>query len=111
TTTAPTTVPPAGVCSAAYRVVSQWTGGFQAEVTVSNGSPAASSGWTATFTFANGQTVSQAWNATVAQAGTTVTARNVDWNGRLATGGTATFGFLASSTATNTTPAVTCTLT
>jgi len=109
-TTAPTT-PPAGACTATYRVVSQWTGGFQGEVTVANGSAATSAGWTATFSFANGQTVSQAWNATVTQSGATVTARNADWNGRLAAGGTATFGFLASSNATNTAPAVTCTLT
>jgi cellulase/cellobiase CelA1 len=92
-------------------VVSQWTGGFQGEVTVRNGSTSASAGWTATFTYANGQTISQAWNATVTQSGATVTARNVDWNGRLAAGGTATFGFLASSATANAVPAVTCTLT
>jgi cellulase/cellobiase CelA1 len=106
----PTTAPVGG-CTATYRVVSQWTGGFQGEVTVSNGSASVSSGWTATFAFANGQVVSQAWNATVAQSGVTVTARNADWNGRLAAGGTATFGFLATSTSTNAVPAVTCTLT
>ncbi|MFI5895188.1 cellulose binding domain-containing protein [Actinoplanes sp. NPDC051513] len=110
-TTPPTTAPPAGACTAAYRVVSQWSGGFQGEVTVKNGAATASSGWTATFTFGNGQTVSQAWNATVIQSGAVVTARNVDWNGRLAAGGAATFGFLASSAATNTAPAVTCALT
>ena len=111
TTTPPTTTPPAGACTATYRVVSQWTGGFQGEVTVTNGSSSASTGWTATFTFANGQTISQAWNATAAQSGATVTARNVDWNGRLAPGGAATFGFLATSTTTNTAPAITCGLT
>jgi cellulase/cellobiase CelA1 len=80
-------------------------------VTVANGSASTSAGWTATFSFANGQTVSQAWNATVAQSGAAVTARNVDWNGRLAPGGAATFGFLASSATTNAAPAVTCSLT
>ncbi|WP_030443842.1 cellulose binding domain-containing protein, partial [Actinoplanes subtropicus] len=49
TTTTPATVPPSGTCSAAYRVVSQWTGGFQGEVTVANGSSAGSTGWNATF--------------------------------------------------------------
>ncbi|WP_030443788.1 cellulose binding domain-containing protein, partial [Actinoplanes subtropicus] len=93
-----------------YRVVSQWTGGFQGEVTVANGSSAGSTGWNATFTFANGQTVTQAWNATVTQSGATMTARNVDWSGRLAAGGTATFGLLASSAITNAAPAVTCTV-
>ncbi|MEU4159802.1 cellulose binding domain-containing protein [Actinoplanes sp. NPDC026670] len=110
-TSDPTTPPPAGVCTATYRVTSQWSGGFQGEVTVSNGSSSASTGWTATFTYTNGQTVSQAWNATVTQSGATVTARNVDWNGRLTAGGTASFGFLATSTGVNTNPTVSCTLT
>jgi len=109
-TTAPTSAPPAGGCTATYRVASQWTGGFQGEVTVSNGSSSASAGWTATFTFAGGQTISQAWNATVSQLGATVTARNADWNGRVAAGGTATFGFFASSTGANPAPAATCVL-
>ncbi|MEU4237547.1 cellulose binding domain-containing protein [Actinoplanes sp. NPDC026619] len=110
-TTAPTTGPPAGGCVATYRVASQWTGGFQGEVVVSNSSSTASGGWSASFTFADGQTVSQAWNAALTQSGAAVTARNVDWNGRLAAGATATFGFLATSTGANTAPAVTCTLT
>ncbi|GAA4697432.1 cellulose binding domain-containing protein [Phytohabitans rumicis] len=112
-TTAPaTTAPPApGVCTATYRVVSQWTGGFQGEVTVRNGGTTSTSAWTAAFSFANGQRVSQAWNATVTQSGAAVTARHLSWNGLLTPGGTATFGFIASWTGTNAVPAVTCTLT
>jgi lysophospholipase L1-like esterase len=107
-TTAPPTTPPATGCAASYQVASQWTGGFQGEVTVKNSGTAAASGWTATFTFGNGQQVSQAWNATVTQSGSTVTARNVSWNGSLAAGASATFGFLASWTGTNSVPAVSC---
>jgi lysophospholipase L1-like esterase len=104
--------PPAGGrCAATYKVVSQWGGGFQAETTVQNTSTSASSAWTATFTFANGQQVTQSWNATVSQSGATVTARNAGYNGALAAGGSATFGFLASwNNATNAIPAVSCTL-
>jgi cellulase/cellobiase CelA1 len=109
-TTTPPTKAPAGTCAATYSVVSQWGGGFQGEVTVRNASPSPSSGWGATFSFTGGQQISQAWNATVAQSGATVTARDLAWNGRLATGATATFGFLASWTGTNPPPAVTCTL-
>lgn len=106
-TTAPTTAP-ATACTATYKVVSQWSNGFQGEVTVRNDSAAAMSGWTATFAFANGQQINQAWNATVTQTGSTVTAKNVSWNGSLAGGASASFGFLASSTGTNTAPTVTC---
>lgn len=107
--TATPTPPPSAGCAATYRLVNQWQGGFQGEVTVRNSGTAALSGWTARFAHADGQRITQAWNATVTQDGTTVTARNVGWNGTLAPGAQATFGFLASSAGTNTVPAVGCT--
>jgi lysophospholipase L1-like esterase len=114
TTTPPTTTPPttapANICSATYQVTSQWTDGFQGEVTVRNGSTAISSGWTASFGFADGQRITQSWNATVTQSAAAVSARNLSWNGALPAGGTATFGFLASWSGRNTTPVVTCAL-
>jgi lysophospholipase L1-like esterase len=97
-TTPPDDPPPTGACAADYRVTGQWQDGFQGEVTVRNTSTSPLPGWTVTFTFGDGQRVSQAWNATVTQTGATVTARNVGWNGAVAPGGTATFGFLASWT-------------
>jgi len=95
-TVAPTTPPAGGDCTATYRVVSQWNGGFQGEVSVRNTGSAATSAWTATLTLGGGQQVNQAWNATVTQTGATVTAGNVSWNGNLPAGGSASFGFLAS---------------
>ncbi|MFJ6673391.1 cellulose binding domain-containing protein [Actinosynnema sp. NPDC091369] len=108
TTTRPTTtVPPVGGCTATFRVVSQWNGGFQGEVTVRNDAPVTTASWTATLTFTGGQRLDQAWNATAGQTGPTVTARNLGWNGTLSPGGSATFGFLASGTGTGTTAACT----
>jgi cellulase/cellobiase CelA1 len=66
-------------------------------------------GWTVSWTFANGQTINQAWNATVTSSGASVLAQNVSWNGALAAGASASFGFTASSGATNTAPTLTCT--
>jgi mannan endo-1,4-beta-mannosidase len=108
TTPPPTTPPPAGGCTATYTVTSQWQGGFQGEVRVTAGA-AAITGWTTRWTFANGQSVTQSWNATVTSSGTTVTARNVDYNGRLAAGASTSFGFLGGWTGTNPLPAVSCT--
>ncbi len=100
-----------GACAATYKLVSQWGGAFQGEVSVRNASTAASTAWTATLTFANGQQVSQHWNATLAQSGATVTARNAAYNGNLAPGASATFGFLASwNNVANAAPAVSCVL-
>jgi lysophospholipase L1-like esterase len=107
---APSTSPGGAGCSATYTVVSQWSGGFQGEVTVKNGTAAATAGWTASFSFTGGQQVTQSWNATVTQNGAAVTARNMSYNGGLAAGAATAFGFLASSGATNPVPAVSCTL-
>ncbi|MFC7642314.1 cellulose binding domain-containing protein [Streptosporangium lutulentum] len=54
-------------------------------------------GWATSWTFPGGQ-ISQAWNATLTQSGSAVTARNAAWNGSLAPGATATFGFISSGT-------------
>src|SRR5690242_10928853 len=79
-------------CRVSYAVGSQWTGGFTATVAVTNlGDPL--TGWTLRWTFGAAQTVTQAWNATVAQSGSAVTATNASWNGSLATGGGTSFGF------------------
>jgi len=99
-----------GGCTAAYSVSSQWTGGFQGQVTVTNTGTAAISGWKVSWTFGGGQTVSQFWNTTLTQSGTGVTASNVSYNGALAAGANTQFGFLANSnTTTNTPTSITCT--
>ena len=91
-------------CKATYSIVGQWPGGFQGEVGVTAGTTAIT-GWTASWTFANGQTVSQAWSATVTSAGANVTARNMSYNGSVAAGASTTFGFIGSWNGTNGVPA------
>ncbi|MBL6279633.1 cellulose binding domain-containing protein [Micromonospora fiedleri] len=79
-------------CRVDYRVTSQWSGGFGADVTITNlGDPV--NGWKLTWAYPAGQRVVQAWNATVTQTGTQVSATNVSYNGVLATGAGAAFGF------------------
>ncbi|MET7470509.1 cellulose binding domain-containing protein [Micromonospora sp. NPDC005222] len=79
-------------CRVDYRITNQWSGGFGADVTVTNlGDPV--NGWTIGWSFAAGQQVVQAWNATVSQSGTQVSARDAGYNAALGTGGTANFGF------------------
>ena len=99
------TGPGTGGCSAAYRLVSQWNGGFQAEVQVTAGS-APITGWTVTWNAADAQ-VTSAWNATVSTSGGTVIARNAPYNGSLAAGAGTTFGFIGSGTSGN--PTLSCT--
>ncbi|WP_199517196.1 non-reducing end alpha-L-arabinofuranosidase family hydrolase, partial [Nucisporomicrobium flavum] len=90
-------------CSVTYAVSSQWQGGFNADVSVKNlGDPVTS--WALRWSFGAGQTVGQAWNASVAQSGSAVTAQNVAYNGSIATNGTVPFGFTGSWTGSNPVP-------
>src|SRR5690242_12881312 len=90
-------------CQVSYAVSSQWSGGFGANVTITNlGDPITS--WTLKWSYAAGQTVTQAWNATVTQSGAAVTAVNAGYNGAVATNGTASFGFNGSWTGSNPSP-------
>ncbi|GIH14369.1 extracellular catalytic domain type 1 short-chain-length polyhydroxyalkanoate depolymerase [Rugosimonospora africana] len=99
--------PPAGGCTATYAVVNQWQGGFQANVTVTNGSAPRSS-WQVSWTFANGQTITQLWNASYTQSGSSVTARNVSYNGTLGANASTSFGFTGNWNGSNGTPTLTC---
>ncbi len=111
-TTQPTTVTTSATttagCSASYRVVSTWSGGFQASVTVSAGSSALS-GWTVSWTLPSGNMVTQVWNATVITTGATAVATNAGYNGSVVPGASTSFGFLASSSSgTPVVPALVC---
>ncbi len=98
-------------CTATYRIANSWGGNFNGEVTVTNGSTA-STGWTVTWTFANGQAITQIWNGQATSSGADVTVRNVSYNGNLAPNASAMFGFLATwNNTTNSVPTVTCTRT
>ncbi|MEU0457501.1 GDSL-type esterase/lipase family protein [Streptomyces sp. NPDC006129] len=99
-------------CTARFRAVSSWQGGYQGEVTVTNTSAAAVRGWTATVVPAGGAHLTQVWNGTLTTAADgTATVTNAAWNGALAPGASATFGFVATAPATAGTPAATVTCT
>ncbi|MGC4897548.1 glycosyl hydrolase family 95 catalytic domain-containing protein [Micromonospora sp. DT31] len=111
-TPVPTTGSPApSGARATYAVTGSWSGGFQGEVTVTAGASAIR-GWTVSWTFPNGQVISQIWSGSHIQNGANVTVRNVDYNGALPTGGSTTFGFIATTSGANNPPAtITCTTT
>ncbi|MDW5323191.1 cellulose binding domain-containing protein [Plantactinospora sp. KLBMP9567] len=91
-------------CRVDYQVTNQWQGGFGASVSLTNlGDPV--TGWSLTWSYGAGQQITQAWNATVSQSGSQVTAGNVSYNGALATGASAAFGFNGSWNGSNPVPA------
>jgi len=90
---------PTSSCVVTYRIVNQWAGGFQADVTIRNGGTAAISGWRLQWTFPAGQTISQIWNAVlVGASGPSVTVADAGWNATIAAGGTVGFGFTGAGT-------------
>ncbi|MFD9425796.1 MULTISPECIES: glycoside hydrolase family 6 protein [unclassified Streptomyces] len=91
-------------CTVDYTIQNQWNGGFTSAVSVTNNG-AALSGWQLEWTFAGGEQVTQGWNAAVSQSGTAVTAKNVSYNGALASGASASFGFNATAGGNSTVPA------
>ncbi|WP_410567060.1 cellulose binding domain-containing protein [Amycolatopsis sp. cmx-4-61] len=90
-------------CRADYAISSQWQGGFGAAVTVTNlGSPVNS--WQVAWTFAGDERITQLWNGSAAQSGAQVSVTNASWNGVVASGGTISFGFNATSGTGSVTP-------
>jgi endo-1,4-beta-xylanase len=73
-----------------YTISSQWGGGFGASLAINNTGTTAISNWTLTWTFANGQTVTQLWNGAETQSGANVTVTNLSYNGTIPAGGSYT---------------------
>jgi len=111
-TSAPPTSAPAKACTATYAVTGQWGGGFQAAVTVRNSGSSAIAAWRVTWTYANGQRITQLWDGTLVSNAPNVEVTNADYNGPIAVNATRTFGFLASwNNVTNAVPTLACTAT
>ncbi|MEU7910337.1 glycoside hydrolase family 6 protein [Microbispora bryophytorum] len=91
-------------CTAVYKVVSSWQGGFQGEITVTGAGTSAINNWTVSWTMPGGQSITQSWNANLTGSSGSVSASNVSWNGSLAPGASTAFGFLGNSSGTPSTP-------
>ncbi len=74
-------------CNVVYTISSQWNSGFGAGITIQNTGTTAWTSWTLTWTFANGQTISQLWNGTETQSGANVTVKSLSYNGSIPAGG------------------------
>ncbi|MEU5086411.1 glycoside hydrolase family 6 protein [Streptomyces sp. NPDC021356] len=94
----------AAPCTVDYQVQNQWSTGFTAAVTVTNNG-AAKSSWSLKWSYAGDQKVTSGWNAKITQSGAAVTAANESYNGTLATGSSAAFGFQGTYSGTNAVPA------
>jgi cellulase/cellobiase CelA1 len=97
-------IPPVtGACHVTY-TPNNWQGGFTANITIANNGATAINGWTLTFTFPGDQKITNPWNASVTQSGENVTATNLGYNSTIAPGGSQSFGFQGTWTASDASP-------
>ncbi|MFD4911942.1 glycosyl hydrolase family 18 protein [Streptomyces virginiae] len=83
----------AASATATYTKVSDWGSGFEGKWVVKNTGTTTLSSWTVEWDYPAGTSVTSAWDATVTSSGTHWSAKNLGWNGTLAPGATASFGF------------------
>jgi chitin-binding protein len=88
------TEPVPGQCSATRRTTGTWSGGYQSEVVVKNTGDVPMLGWMVDWTLPSGQKVDSLWSGTATYSGQNVMVHNANWNGSLAPGATATFGYV-----------------
>jgi aryl-phospho-beta-D-glucosidase BglC (GH1 family) len=96
-----------GGCTAVFRVVNPWEGGFQGEVEVTNTGTTTTRSWSVELAVADGRTIGSLWNGVL--TGSTVT--NAAHNGALAPDASTTFGFVATGQATGGVTVAGCTAT
>ena len=106
-TPTPTTSASAGAlsCSAAYSLVNSWSGGFQAQVTLTNTGTTAISSWALDWTFPGDQKIASLWNASYVQTGEQVTATAESYNATITPSGSVTIGFTGTYTSSDAQPA------
>jgi poly(hydroxyalkanoate) depolymerase family esterase len=89
--------PPSGACRVAD-TVSAWTGGMTENITVTNTGTSPVNGWSLAFALPGGQSVTNAWNATISPASGQVSATNLGYDAAIAPGASVSFGFQATQT-------------
>lgn len=90
-------------CQVSYATTT-WSDGFTASVTIRNTGTTPIDRWVLTWSWPGNQQVTGAWNATVTQSGTQVTARNDTNNAVIGASSSTNFGFQATYSGTNTMP-------
>jgi chitinase len=82
----------AGGVSATFSKGQDWGTGYEGKYTIANGSTAAISSWTVEFDLPAGNKVSTLWDGSYTASGQHVTVKST-WNGSVAPGASASFGF------------------
>jgi chitinase len=82
----------AGGVSATFSKGSDWGTGYEGKYTISNGGTTARTSWTVEFDLPANHKIASLWDGSYTASGQHVTVKNT-WNGSIAPGGSANFGF------------------
>ncbi|MEO3924287.1 cellulose binding domain-containing protein [Micromonosporaceae bacterium B7E4] len=93
TLAAPAAYAAAARLTAGYVEASSWSTGYGGGYTVTNSGDAVADGWTVEFELPPGSRVTNSWSALRSQTGQRYRFSNAAWNGSLAPGASADFGF------------------
>lgn len=74
-------------CTVDYAISNYGSGQFGATLDILNTGTTAINSWTLTWSFANGQTITQLWNGTETQSGANVTVTSLSYDGSIPAGG------------------------
>ena len=86
--------------TAVFVKTSDWGTGWEGKYTITNGGTTAISGWRVEFDLPAGTTLGSYWDALLTSSGNHHTFTNREYNGSLAPGASASFGFLAAGSGT-----------
>lgn len=84
----------AAPATATFVKSSDWGSGFEGRYTVTNGTTSSIQGWQVAFDLPAGHSISSFWDAAMTRSGQRFTFTNVGWNGTIAPGASASFGFI-----------------
>lgn len=91
-------------CEVDYSLQSDWGSGFVADVLIRNLSEKPVDGWKLSWKFAGNQHIGNAWNGVASQSGPSVQVSDADWNAAIQSGASASFGFQADYSGSNSLP-------
>lgn len=86
--------------TATFVKTSDWGSGYQAQFTITNNGSSALNGWSVAFDLPSGSSVGTYWDALETASGSHYVFTNRDYNGSIAPGASASFGFVASGSGT-----------
>lgn len=100
----PSTPSPTPTSTVSYTLQNDWGTGATVSIAIANNGTSPINGWNLAWNFPGDQKITNLWNGSYTQSGTSVTVTNVSHNSTIPAGGTVNFGFNLSYSGTNEKP-------